>query len=137
MGAMGSGVALAIRNKWPIVYEKYKKCHEAWKPRTDLLLGTILPVEIDDKLIVINLFSQVYYGKDGRKYASPEAIGTGLLSVVDIVRLYKKRHGTDYHVYLPRIGCNLGGLDWYKDVCPIVEEIDRLAQDITFYVCDL
>ena len=24
-GVMGSGVALAIRNKWPVVYDEYKK----------------------------------------------------------------------------------------------------------------
>ena len=25
IGAMGAGLALQIRNKWPIVYEKYKE----------------------------------------------------------------------------------------------------------------
>ena len=58
MGVMGCGLALAIRNKWPIVYVSYKKqIHKAG-------LGKIQLVRVDDDLFVGNLFAQYRYGRE-------------------------------------------------------------------------
>lgn len=72
-GVMGSGVALAIRNKYPVVFEKYKEfCDAAESP--EQLLGQVQMVEIQPDLYVANMFTQLSFGRDGQAYASSEAL---------------------------------------------------------------
>lgn len=59
-GVMGCGVALAIRNKWPKVYEKYREHYQKAK------LGMIQIIPIKDDLFVVNLFAQDRYGREKR-----------------------------------------------------------------------
>jgi hypothetical protein len=39
-------------------------------------------------------------------------------------------------LYMPRIGCGLGGLDWDKDVGPVLEHLAEQL-NVQVYVCDL
>jgi len=127
---MNSGVALAIKTKWPIVYSVYIK-YKGVVP-IDELLGDVLFVGINSGLTVANCFTQMYYGrKPNTKYASPNAIKTCLEHCIDECN----KLGLD--LYMPRIGCNLGGLSWSDDVHPIVEEISQKLDDkLLLYVCD-
>jgi len=43
----------------------------------------------------------------------------------------------DLPIYMPRIGCGLGGLDWDTEVGPIVEKINELYPRVEVFVCDL
>lgn len=120
-GVMGSGVALAIRNKWPEVYKSYKSFGKG----EDLLgVSHIIRIENSENLFVTNCFTQVYYGSDGRKYASPEAIETALDGVFFFAKMY------DLPIHSPQIGCGLGGLNWKSEVKPIYE---RLAKKYNYY----
>ena len=51
---MGSGVAKAIRAKWPKLYKEYKN--------TIPMLGKVQLIHINADLWVINCFTQEYYG---------------------------------------------------------------------------
>jgi len=77
-GVMGSGVAKAIRDKWPIVYEKYRSFYEKEveqnKKPTSALLGLVLPVSISSTQKVMNLFGEDCYGYDGKRHTSYDAI---------------------------------------------------------------
>lgn len=128
--AMGAGVALAIKRKWPIVYDRYM-WHKG-KTTVNDVFGKVLFVDISSTLIVANCFTQKYYGnKAGVRYASPTAIKTSLESCV--VECNNKQ----LDLYMPRIGCNLGGLSWSDDVQPVVEEIsEKLDDKLIIYVCD-
>jgi len=56
-GAMGSGIAKIIRDKWPLVYTQYDRYH-----RTEgLKLGTVQPVNIDGDLVIVNAMTQEFY----------------------------------------------------------------------------
>ena len=68
-GRMGSGVALAIKKKWPIVYTMYKKA-----PTGRNQLGKAQFIRIDDDLAIANLWTQEYFGNDGRVYADKNAV---------------------------------------------------------------
>jgi O-acetyl-ADP-ribose deacetylase (regulator of RNase III) len=84
---MNSGVAKAIREKWPIVYDKYVTKYDNTKydilcrygnfeimPEvSEVLLGDIQCVYINSSKIIINMFAQQYYGYDGRRYTSYDA----------------------------------------------------------------
>ena len=69
-GKMNSGVAKAIREKWPNVFDEYcKLCSSPF-----LKLGMCQPVTISDSQKVINMFSQDKYGYDGEMYTSYDAV---------------------------------------------------------------
>ena len=107
-GAMGSGVALAIRNKWPEVYDKYIADYKA-----ELLnLGCVSFVEVGENLYVANLAGQKYCGaypelqKFGR-YTSYDGLANGL----EEVQRFAVNNFVE-QVHFPMIGCGLGGGDW-------------------------
>ncbi len=96
-GVMGSGVALAIRNKYPVVFEKYKEfCDAAASP--EMLLGQVQLVEIQPDLYVANMFTQLSFGRDGQAYASREAL------IATLQRLHLKRQD----LLLKRAGAFVG-----------------------------
>ncbi len=127
-GKMGSGVAKAIRAKWPIVYEAYKK-----QSTGEVVLGgcQLITINSDNSLHVANCYTQKFYGSDGGKYADANAVGRSMEVVGMFADIY------DIPVFMPRIGCGLGGLDWDKDVLPVMEYVAEVYNSVTFYVCDL
>lgn len=124
---MNSGVARTIRQKWPVVYEKYKSLPMSGKA----LLGTtqFVSVSDNDSLWVANCFTQLFYGYGGGKYASIPAIKSSLHQTFKYADFYS------LPVYLPKIGCGLGGLDWDTEVKPIVEKLDDEFDRIDTFVC--
>ncbi len=121
---MGSGVALSIYMRWPTVKAMYHK-------EGSMRLGDAQIVEVEEGLVVANCFTQSDYGRDGEVYASPKAIKMALSTAACVAM----DRGLD-KVYIPRIGCGLGGLDWYEDVVPALLEIEKHAP-INFVVCDV
>lgn len=118
---MGSGVALAYLRKWPIVREQYLV--------TEPSLGnTDFVTIVDEKLYVANCYSQEFFGSDGKRYASLEALESSARLAFE----FAWTMGID--VYTPQIGCGLGGLDWDTEVGPIMEELHKEFQVETF-VC--
>jgi O-acetyl-ADP-ribose deacetylase (regulator of RNase III) len=104
---MGSGIARAIREKWPVVYEADCK--------TTLLgdkkkLGTCSIAKIDDASsrikYVFNLYGQFNYGTNARQ-TNYEAFYRGLEFI--------KNHVTNTNLVIGipyKIGCRLGGGSW-------------------------
>jgi O-acetyl-ADP-ribose deacetylase (regulator of RNase III) len=133
-GVMGAGVALAIRKKWPKAFESYVSMCQATADRS-MLLGTALIVNVHASkphhLFVANMFTQEYYGSGGQQYASPGAIATSLHAAVSFAS------AVGLPVYMPRIGCGLGGLAWERDVQPVVEAVLTEYPDVEIYICDL
>jgi O-acetyl-ADP-ribose deacetylase (regulator of RNase III) len=125
-GVMRSGVAKAIREKWPEVYEAYMTV----KPSRDLL-GAAQGINVSNDLRVYNCWTQEYYGRDGRRYASPSAVYRALRRVFDDANAMRRE------VYLPKIGCGLGGLDWETEVKPMVEKFEKHFGIPNVYICDI
>jgi O-acetyl-ADP-ribose deacetylase (regulator of RNase III) len=123
--AMGSGVAKAIYMKWPTVKAMYHKYGS-------MVVGDVQFVDAEDGLLVANCFTQETYGRDPHmRYASPWAVGEALKAVAAKAIEF----GVD-EVHIPRIGCGLGGLDWERDVVPVLMEIEEDAL-LNFVVCDV
>lgn len=123
---MGSGVALAIKTKWPEIYEAYMAGIEG--PNA---LGNIGVVNIDENLQVVNCYTQEYYGRDGQRYADLDAIGSCLYKVISLAYIQ------EMPIYMPKIGCGLGGLSWRDEVLPLLEELAAQAPSVDIYVCDI
>jgi O-acetyl-ADP-ribose deacetylase (regulator of RNase III) len=111
-GAMGRGLALAIRQKWPVVYSEYRKTFA----RGELKLGTIQLVQVEPDLYVCNLAGQDRWGTDSPK------TDLGAYSLAwPIVSLEAAR--LKLPIYAPwMFGCGLAGGDW-KIVQPFVEAL--------------
>ena len=124
---MASGVAKAIRAKWPTVYEHYMS-----EPKGASMLGRGDIVTIkEDSLYVVNCYTQNFYGYGGGRYANIDAIRRSLTETM---------MAGDYHqlpIYLPKIGCGLGGLNWGKEVEPVIISLNTFFDQVKIYVCEL
>ncbi len=126
-GKMNSGVAKAIREKWPVVFEEYTKFYDetydlltcavgethAPTPTAKALLGSIQIVPINEKQNVVNLFSQENYGYDGERYTSYDAFYDAL------VRLRDTTPADSSYAFPYRIGSDRGGANWWVIRCMI------------------
>ncbi len=131
--AFGSGVAGAIRRKWPKVYKEF--IHNGSGKG---LLGTVHFIPIlnhDDghrpEIVVCNGYTQEFYGSDGKRYADLEAVSKCLFDAL----LYCD--GMIYDLYMPKIGCGLGGLLWEDEVKPLIEKASFNFPGVNIFVCDI
>ena len=106
-GVMGSGVAKALCDKYPLIYDSYKLFVGNYSRKQQDLLGKINPVEINPNLIIINAFTQLYYGRDSKRYVSYDAI-TDVFERVGEFYVTAKQ----LPIYFPTIGAGLGGGNW-------------------------
>lgn len=132
-GVMGSGVAAALRAKYPAIWEMYKeRCDHNTDAgvSTAALLGRAQLVQVGDELWVCNLFSQNYYGRDGRRYTSYDALDTGLHHLWTQLKPY---HGDVHH---PLIGAGLGGGNWEIIKAIIEHRIGSARGETTLWTLD-
>jgi len=122
-GKMGSGVALAIKNKWPSAYTTYRSV-----PTGKQMLGACIIVTIEEDLFVANCFTQVFYGIGGR-FASPDAIKESLQRAFEWAMYF------DVPLYMPKIGSARGGLDWDTEVVPIISKLEGIYPQVKPYIC--
>ena len=105
-GIMGAGLALQIKQKWPIVFTKYK--NKDWE------LGDVQLVKITETLWLANLAGQNYYGRD-KRYTDYRAVQKGFNKLKKRI----EKLGYNIPVYVPyKMGCGMAGGDWsiYKDI---------------------
>lgn len=103
---MGSGVALALLNKWGNVKADYL----AWDEET-FKLGNVQFVQVEDNIQVVNMIAQHQIkGYDKNATIPPiryEALRNCLKSVADVAK------NNNYTVHLPYLmGCDRAGGNW-------------------------
>lgn len=111
-GVMGSGVALAIKTKWPAIYDRFLE-----NGKGTVLLGSFDPCVINNDLTIGNCYTQEFYGRDGKQYANYNAIRNS----VSLACEYAKKN--DLVLRSPLIGCGLGGLE-FERVLDIYRELE-------------
>jgi O-acetyl-ADP-ribose deacetylase (regulator of RNase III) len=110
-GKMRSGIAKAIREKYPQVYEDYK----AHEKKRGLQLGDAIYTVINNDLVIVSAITQEFYGYDKETvYVDYDAIEQAFLSIGLVASLKK----LDVHV--PLIGCGLANGKW-SEVKPRIE----------------
>ena len=138
-GVMGSGVALAIKKKWPEVYHVYA---EEYEEVGYLRLGSIMSIsapimgafngdEVDywsklgnipEGIIVVNAMTQF----DMAKFATDVAVDYDAITACFAqIKILAKATGLPVH--FPLIGCGLANGDW-NEVAPRIET--ALGSDI-------
>ena len=128
-GVMGSGVALATKQKYPKAFEDYKKVLDGvpGQSRLGLAISSLQP----DGKIIVNCITQEFYGKEPMKYVSYDALDCALANLdfelfcnseIPFIGDVKKFLSKD--ISMPKIGAGLGGGNW-----SVIEAIinDRLS----------
>ena len=142
-GVMNSGIALAIRSKWPEVYYEYKEKYDSAEDAAeeemvniaaDYLLGSIQCVQIysqkESKIKeVVNMFAQETYGYSRAvQYTSYDAFMRCLWGI-------KAAYAPGATIGFPdHIGCCRGGGNW-NIIKTMIEEV--LGEDYEVYIYKL
>ena len=145
-GVMNSGVAKAIRIKWPEVYYEYKNKYDiavdaaandkyGSTTTADYLLGDIQIVslytncnETSFPKEVVNMFAQETYGYNGAVFTSYDAFVTCLYKI-------KANFASGATIGFPdHIGCCRGGANW-NVIKTMIEEV--LGKDYEVYIYKL
>jgi O-acetyl-ADP-ribose deacetylase (regulator of RNase III) len=114
-GAMGSGVALAIKNKWPVVYADYRAVFNAHGLETGDVIYSDVAIHQGSRLVVANAITQEFYkgcrqaGPITDVYVDYEAITK---CFEDILEFFDANPGLAQNIHMPMIGAGLGGGDW-------------------------
>lgn len=124
-GAMGSGVAKAIKDKWPVVYTDYRRFYESNKP----LLNKIQIVAVSTEQSVINMFAQEYYGYDRNQYTSYDAFWKCLNKIKNTVPKGSKI------AFPSKIGCCRGGANW-KVILTMISEVLESEYNVEIWEYD-
>ncbi len=124
-GAMGKGLALQFKIRWPDMFNVYREnCRKGiHRP------GQVVPWMADRTIRpIIFLFPTK---DDWRKPSRLDYIQTGL---DDLLQEIRSVHVDS--ISMPRLGCGEGGLDW-KDVRPLIEDFAAGLPDVDIRVVSL
>lgn len=115
-GVMGSGIAKEARERFPVVYEKFRETYK----KKENKLGNIDVVDVcHGERFVVNMYSQDNYLPRGIRHTDYDAFKTCLLKIKET--FYDRRH--EITIGFPyKIGCGLGGGDW-DTIVKLIEEV--------------
>ena len=120
-GAMGAGIALEFKLRYPDMYDDYKaKCDEK-----KLHIGSVDYYQDPDGTIICNFPTKAHYAYPSRI----EWIEQGLKSFAETF----KEHNVTSAAF-PKLGCSNGGLKW-EQVKPLMMKYLDLP-DIEIYICE-
>ena len=108
-GIMGAGIALQIRNKWPLVYDDYKRLCES-RGSYENLIGAVQIVTVvgNCTLNIINIFAQSLNTNE-----RPTRYDAGA-DAFEHVHEFALPSNNGSTLYIPKnMGCALGGVEWY------------------------
>ena len=111
VGRYNSGLAKQIRSTYPQTYESYLEYVKNNDRR--YLLGSINPVFVGESGIIVNAFTQRYYGRDKDiVYVDYRAIGKVFHSVAKMF--------PECAIIYPKIGAGLANGEW-SEIKPIID----------------
>lgn len=121
-GVMGSGVALAVKRKFPGAYDSYMQQHESDE---GLVLGDAYAWSHSNELVIWNAITQEGFGAPTRN-TSYDAIQTCFERINGIIAMLPDAIAPA-EIHIPMIGAARGGGNW-----EIIREI--IEQTVTFPV---
>jgi O-acetyl-ADP-ribose deacetylase (regulator of RNase III) len=114
-GSMGAGIAVGFRERYPVMYEEYRRRCKA-EPR-EFNPGDVFLWKAEDQPWVFNLATQEDTWRQRATYEWVEQALTAMRELTD-------REGVPT-IAIPRVGAGYGGLSWKK----IRSIIDRIFGD--------
>lgn len=111
VGIMGKGLALQVKNRYPRMFQAYKKACDSWSMNIGQM--NVFDYEWGTPRYIIN-FPTKFDWRDVSRY---EYINRGLDALIHEIRRLRIES-----LALPAVGCGLGGLRW-----PCVYSLIELA----------
>lgn len=122
---MGSGIARAIREKYPQAYEADCRTEEGDKEK----LGTFSAAKVGNYKYIVNLYSQFTFSSKERE-TSYDAMVDGLIKIRKVLEKWVDK-GEKPVLGIPyQIGCGLGGGSWSIVKAIIVDVFCEASFDI-------
>lgn len=115
-GKMGSGVAKAIKDRYPRVYEQYHKAYEMGLTKLGMCQIVKTNPNGEDNRLVANLFGQDNYGYDAQRYTNYESIYVALEKLAQ----YCREHNLKSVAFPWNMCSDRGGADWMV-ICAMIE----------------
>ncbi len=107
-GAMGAGIAIEFKRRWPRMFEEFRaRCEDGRFGLGDVFVWS------EGEHTIFNLGTQEHW----RKKAQLPALARSLVKMTELAA-----HAGIERVGLPRIGAGLGGLDWPR-VRKVITEV--------------
>lgn len=131
-GVMGSGVAAIVRKLYPQAFEAYRHRikQNALNGGTSLeLMGENIYAAANGK-IIINSITQQFFGGDGNRYVSYDAVDVAMQNVN---KLLKYGATNSSAVAMPMIGAGLGGGKW-EVIAEIIEHRLTDVHAVVYYL---
>jgi len=138
LGVMGKGVALALKKKWPVVYDAYKEMESKTSSGLKYKLGQICSVMVDDHTIIVNMIGQEgIISANNPRPVKYEALVSCMREIrVNIAKsLYKYRKDVNrtYSIHTCKFGCGLAGGS-FDVIYPLIQELwVDYGIDVTIY----
>ena len=120
-GAMGKGIAVQFKEKFPEMYLEYKQLCK----NRQFTLGDVYTYK-NKNITVFNLGTQATW----KTKASISAIGISISKMLT----YATENNIS-KIALPKIGAGLGGLNW-KDVKQVIEENAKVFPNVELYIIE-
>ena len=119
LGVMGAGLALQIKEKYPIAFKDYKEMSEYYGNDPKYLMGKTLISDATQGIYIAHLFAQSSIGR-GALRTDYKAFEDGLLELQGHIVRFGLSHLPIYFPY--KIGCGLGGGDWGGVIKPLINK---------------
>lgn len=123
-GSMGAGIAVGFKQRYPAMYEEYRRRCKA-KPR-EFNPGDVFLWKEEGKPWVFNLATQEDYWRSRATYENIERCLSNMKHIADEEGILS--------IAIPRIGAGYGGLSW-KKVKAIIDQVFQ-SWSGTLYVYD-
>lgn len=113
VGVMGAGVAKALKDKWALVYDVYKKMEkESDRGLTDKL-GQVCYAKVNNRIVVANMIAQHRIISDNNPYPIRyKALIECMISIVDYIRMIQRQVNVPVTIHCPKFGSELSGGSW-------------------------
>lgn len=122
VGAMGRGLALEFKQRFPDSFAAYRRACLAARENPAALLGQLIAPTFEQELWILNAPTKLHF-KDYSKLP-------WVLSACQAIEAFCQENHIS-QCALPAMGCGLGGLSWDRQVRPVFEEVFG-ASDIAF-----
>lgn len=128
-GVMGSGVAKAIRDRYPLAFTQYRAVYE----KTGITVGDVITVMCPGR-VVFDVITQEFYGRNpNRVYVSYDGLRRAFSTINDcpLVRLRTEAMGEPEPIAMPLIGAGLANGKW-SIISQIIEEEATRFQPVVY-----
>ena len=125
LGIMGAGVALAIKRKWPIVFNKYK----SWSQQKSFKLGKVQFIKVEEDIIIANMIGQ--HDVRTKNRVAPIRYGAINKCLASIAETALKCNAS---VHAPRFGAGLAGGKWDLIEKSIIQNLCEKDIEVVIYL---